>query len=160
MAKELLQRPNALPTIKEGLSKKQVAALVNQSVENLLEGGNIAQVAEVLAVMEDFVKGIRKDERFVDLMRDELLKNGGAMKTASGAKIEACEASTTYDYSENGSWNYLNERIAEITEQKKELEAKLRLIPGGKEVVDEETGEVFTGPLKTSKSTYRITLAR
>jgi hypothetical protein len=160
MAKELLQRRNALPTIKEGLSKKQVASLVNQSVENLLEGGNVAQVAEVLAVMEDFVKGIRKDERFVGLMRDELLKNGGTMKTASGAKIEACEASTTYDYSENGSWCFLEGKISELAEQKKELEARLRQIPGGKEVVDEETGEVFTGPLKTSKSTYRITLAR
>jgi len=160
MAKELLQRRNVVPTIKEGLSKKQVAALVNQSVENLLEGGNVAQVAEVLAVMEDFVKGIRKDERFVDLMRNELLKHGGAMKTASGAKIEACEASTTYDYSENGSWCFLDQKISALAEQKKELEAKLRQIPGGKEVVDEETGEVFTGPLKTSRSTYRITLAR
>jgi hypothetical protein len=160
MAKELASRPNALPTIREGISKKQVAALVNQSVENLLEGGNVMQVAEVLAVMEDFVKGIRKDERFVGLMRDELLKHGGMLKTTSGAKIEACEASTTYDYSENGGWCFLNEKIVELAEQKKELEAKLRLIPGGKEVVDEETGEVFTGPLKTSKSTYRITLAR
>jgi hypothetical protein len=161
MAREVLPRPNtALPTIREGLSKKQINALVQQSVENLMEGANVAQVAEVLAAMEDFVKGIRKDERFVDLMRDELLKHGGSMKTSSGAKIEACEASTTYDYSENGSWCHLNEQIAALTDQKKGLEAKLRQIPGGKEVVDEETGEVFTGPLKTSKSTYRITLAR
>ena len=161
MAREVLQRPNtALPTIREGLSKKQINALVQQSVANLMEGGNVAQVAEVLAAMEDFVKGIRKDERFVDLIRDELLKHGGSMKTASGAKIEACEASTTYDYSENPGWCYLNEQIAFLNEQKKEMEAKLRQIPGGKEVVDEETGEVFTGPLKTSKSTYRITLAR
>ena len=160
MAKEIKQQLEVLPAFRHGLSKKQVQSLVNQSVENLLEGGNVAQVAEVLAVMEDFVKGIRKDERFVDLMRDELLKNGGSMKTTSGAKIEACEASTTYDYSENGSWCFLNEKLAELNEQKKELEGKLRLIPGGKEVVDEETGEVFIGPLKTSKSTYRITLAR
>lgn len=160
MAREVAPRLNALPTIREGLRKKQVAALVNQSVENLLEGANVAQVAEVLAVMEDFMKGIRKDERFIGLMRDELLKAGGTLKTASGAKIEACEASTTYDYSENGGWCFLNEKIAALNEEKKELEAKLRQIPGGKEVVDEETGEMFTGPLKTSKSTYRITLAR
>src|SRR6476469_2300462 len=159
MAKEVKQQLEVLPAFRHGLSKKQVQSLVNQSVENLLEGGNVAQVAEVLAVMEDFVKGIRKDERFVDLMRDELLKNGGSMKTTSGAKIEACEASTTYDDSENGSWCFLNEKLAELNERKKELEGKLRLITGGKEVVDEETGEVFIGPLKTSKSTYRITLA-
>src|SRR6476469_7267142 len=159
MAKEIKQQLEVLTAFRHGLSKKQVQSLVNPYVENQLEGGNVAQVAEVLAVMEDFVKGIRKDERFVDLMRDELLKNGGSMKTTSGAKIEACEASTTYDYSENGSWCFLNEKLAQLNEQKKELEGKLRLITGGKEVVDEETGEVFIGPLKTSKSTYRITLA-
>lgn len=151
---------SALPTIQEGLSKKQISKLVQQSVTNLLNGGNVAQVAEVLAAMEDFVKGVRKDERFVDLIRDELLKSGGSLKTASGAKIEACEASTTYDYSENPGWYYLGAQIAALTEEKKALEAKLRLIPGGKEIVDEETGELFVGPLKTSKSTYRITLAR
>jgi hypothetical protein len=159
MAKEVMPL-NVLPAINKGLSKKQVAALVNQSVAAVLEGGNVAQVAEVLAVMEDFVKGIRKDERFIDLMRDELLKNHGLIKTPSGARIEACEAAITYDYSENPSWHYLTNQIAELNEQKRGLEEKLRQIPGGKMVVDEETGEVFTGPLKTSKSTYRITLSR
>ena len=159
MAKEAMPL-NVLPAINKGLSKKQIHTLVQQSVVNVLEGGNVAQVAEVLAVMEDFVKGIRKDERFIDLMRDELLKNHGVLKTASGARIEACEAGIAYDYSDNPSWHFLNNQIAELTEQKKQMEEKLRQIPGGKMVVDEETGEVFTGPLKTSKSTYRITLSR
>lgn len=151
---------NTLPAIREGLSKRQITALVQQSVEDVLEDGNAAQIAEVLAVMDEFVKGIRKDERFIDQMRDELLKNHGSLKTASGARIEACEAAINYDYSENTSWQYLHNQIATLTEQKKEMEEKLRKIPAGKMVVDEETGEVFTGPLKTSKSTYRITLVR
>jgi hypothetical protein len=152
--------PNTLPAINEGLSKKQIATLVAQSVDNVLEKGNVSQVAEVLAVMEEFVKGIRKDERFVDIMRDELLKSHGMVKTASGARIEACEAAISYDYSDNPAWHHLNNQIAELTEQKKELEEKLRQIPAGKMVVDEETGEVFTGAFRSSKSTYRITLAR
>jgi hypothetical protein len=152
--------PSALPAIREGLSKKEINALVEQSVEHVLEEGNVAQVAEVLAVMDEFVKSVRKDARFIDLMREELLKAHGNLKTSSGARIETCEAAITYDYSENPSWCYLNEQLAGLTEQKKELEARLRQIPGGKMIVDEDTGEVFTGPLKTSKSTYRITLAR
>jgi len=152
--------PDTLPSLTEGLSKKQITALVQQSVETVLDGGNVAQIAEALAVMEEFVKGIRKDDRFVDLLRDELLKNQGAVKTASGARIEACEAGIAYDYSENPSWQHLENEIAALTAQKKNLEEKLRRIPGGKMVVDEETGEVFTGAFKTSKSTYRITLAR
>jgi hypothetical protein len=159
MAKGATQ-PNTLPAINEGLSKKQITMLVKQSVENVLENGNYAQVAEVLAVMEEFVKSIRKDERFVDGIRDELLKNHGTMKTASGARIEACEAGISYDYSDNPSWHHLNNQIAELTAEKKNLEEKLRQLPGGKMVVDEETGEVFIGAFKTSKSTYRITLAR
>lgn len=159
MANEVMLR-NALPAINEGLSKKQITKLVRQSVDAILEGGDIAQVAEVLAVMDEFAKGIRRDERFVDTMRDELLKNSGAMKTASGARIEACEAGISYDYSENPSWHFLNNQIAELEAQKRELEEKLRKIPGGKMVVDNETGEVFTGAFKSSKSTYRITLAR
>jgi hypothetical protein len=159
MVNEAMQ-PNTLSALSGSLSKKQIAAIVQQSVEVALDEGNVAQVAEALAVMETFVNGIRKDERFIDGIRDELLKNHGTLKTASGARIEACEGGIMYDYSENPGWCYLNEQIALFTEQRKELEARLRPIPAGRIVVDEETGEVFTGPLKTSKSTYRITLAK
>jgi hypothetical protein len=159
MVNEAMQ-PNTLPALSGSLGKKQIAALVQQSVESALDEGNVAQVAEALAVMESFVNGIRKDERFIDGIRDALLKNHGMLKTASGARIEACEGGITYDYSENPGWCYLTEQIAVLTEQRKELEARLRPIPAGRIVVDEETGEVFTGPLKTSKSTYRITLAK
>ena len=152
--------PETLPVLHEGLSKKQITALVNQLVETVQERGNVAQVAEVLAVMEEFVKGIRKDSRFVDEMRDELLKAHGTLKMSSGARIEACEAGIIYDYSENPAWTHLNNQIAELMEQKRALEEKLRHIPGGKMIVDEETGEVFIGAFKTSKSTYRITLSR
>jgi hypothetical protein len=159
MENEAMQ-PNTLPALSGSLSKKQIAALVQQSVENALEDGNVTQVAEALAVMEAFVNGIRKDERFIDGMRDELLKNRGVLNSASGARIEACEGGIMYDYSENPGWRHLTEQIALLTEQRREMEAKLRQIPAGRLVVDEETGEVFTGPLKSSKSTYRITLAK
>ena len=114
-------QPNTLPALSGSLGKKQIAALVQQSVESALDEGNVAQVAEALAVMESFVNGIRKDERFIDGIRDALLKNHGMLKTASGARIEACEGGITYDYSENPGWCYLTEQIAVLTEQRKEL---------------------------------------
>ncbi len=152
--------PELLPVISNGLNKRQINNLVAQSVAAVLEAGNAVQTAEALAVMEVFVKSVRKDERFMNAMQDELLKAHGTLKTASGARIEACEAGIAHDYSENPSWRHLNNQIAELTEQKKSLEEKLRRIPGGRLIVDEETGEVFAGALKTSKSTYRITLSR
>jgi hypothetical protein len=45
-------------------------------------------------------------------------------------------------------------------EKKKILEEKLRKLAPGSMVVDTETGEVTEAPVKTSKSTYRITLSK
>jgi hypothetical protein len=165
MAKHLTQHdaetPNAsLPTIKEGLTKKQVAELAGQSVSNVLEQGNIFQVAEALAAMEEFVKSVRKDERFVEFLREELSKHRGRLTTSSGARIEMCEAGVAYDYSSNGEWRELDQQIKILTEHRKAVEEKLRKLAPGRMAVDPETGEVLEGPIKTSKSTYRITLSK
>ena len=157
---KLTKQPNALPQIREGLSKRQVAQLVENSVEEILEDGGAERVAEALAVMDEFIKGVRKDERFIDTLRDELMKHHGLIKTNSSARIELCEAGVTYDYSANGGWRHIDEQIKMLTEQKKSLEEKLKSIPAGKEMVDPETGEILTGAFKSSRSTYKITLSR
>ncbi|HTM92222.1 MAG TPA: hypothetical protein VL095_07385 [Flavisolibacter sp.] len=160
MAKHLVQHNETLPSIKEGLSKKQIAELADQSVSSVLEQGNVFEVAEALAAMEEFVKNVRKDERFVDFLRDELTKHRGRLTTNSGAKIEICEAGVSYDYSGNGEWRELEQQIKMLTDQRKAVEEKLRKLGPGRMAVDPETGEVLEGPLKTSKSTYRITLSK
>jgi hypothetical protein len=142
------------------LSKKQIADLAEQSVNNVLEQGNVFQVAEALAAMEEFVKNIRKDERFVAFLRDELTKHRGRLTTSSGARIEVCEAGVAYDYSSNAEWKELDQQIKILIEQRKIVEENLRKLAPGRMVVDPETGEVLEGPIKTSKSTYRITLSR
>lgn len=159
MEKHLAQ-PNVLPSITEGLSKKQIANLADESVGHLLEEGNVFQVAEALAAMEEFVKTVRKDERYIQYLRDELAKHHGRFVTASGAKIEACEAGVSYDYSSNAEWRELEAERFEIERRKRALEEKLRILAPGRVAVDPDTGEMLEGPLKTSKSTYRITLAR
>lgn len=159
MARHLTQ-PNVLPSIGEGLTKQQIAVLADQSVDHLLEEGDVFRVAEALASMEEFVKTVRKDERYIQFLRDELAKHHGRLVTHSGAKIESCEAGVTYDYSHSGEWRMLDEQIKQLQEQKKQVEEKLRSIAPGSIAVDHETGEVIEGAFKTSKSTYRITLAK
>ena len=159
MAKPLVQH-NTLPSIQEGLRKKQIAQLAKNSVDAVLEEGNVFQVAEAIAAMDEFVKSMRKDERFIDFVRDELIKNNGTLETTSGAKIELCEAGVTYDYSHDATWCMIDEQIKQLQEQRKSREEELRKLAPGRLAVDPETGEVLEGPLKTSKSTYRITLAR
>jgi hypothetical protein len=153
-------QPNPLPAMQDGLTKRQIAALAAQSVDNVLEDGNVFQVAEAIAVMEEFVKQVRKDERFVSFLRDELLKHHGQLRTASGAKLETCEAGVAYDYGHDGTWRSLDEQIRMLQEQKRVQEERLRGLAPGRMAVDPETGEVLEGPLKTSKSTYRITLSK
>ena len=159
MAKPLVQL-NALPSIREGLTKKQIADMADDTVGAVLDDGNVFQVAEALAAMEEFVKTVRKDERYVQFLRDELTKHHGRLITASGAKIEMCEAGVSYDYSGNAEWRELEAGRFEIERRKKALEEKLRLLAPGRVAVDPETGEMLEGPQKSSKSTYRITLAR
>lgn len=155
-------RPQAssLPYLREGIRKTQIADLADVTVLNLLDDGNVFGVAEALAVMEEFVKTVRRDERYVQFLRDELAKYHGQIFTHSGAKLESCEAGVSYDYSANTEWCALEAERYEIERRKKALEEKLRLIAPGRTVVDPDTGEVLEGPLKTSKSTYRITLAK
>lgn len=160
MEKQTLQPSTTLPSIRDGLTKRQVAELAEQSVQNALEEANIFQVAEALAAMDEFVKTIRKDERYIQFLRDELIHHHGKLITGSGAKIELCEAAVTYDYTNNAEWRILDQQIQILTDQRKKVEEKLRRIAQGKVVVDTETGEVIEGPMKTSKSTYRITLAK
>jgi hypothetical protein len=159
MAKHSVQ-PDTIPAIREGLCKKQIAQMADDSVGQLLEEGNVFAVAEALAAMEEFVKTVRKDERYIQFLRDELVKHQGRLVTASGAKLELCEAGVSYDYSGNAEWRELEAHRYELERRKKSLEEKLRLLAPGRVAVDPETGEMLEGPQKTSKSTYRITLAR
>lgn len=159
MAKHLVQ-PDTLPSITEGLSKKEIADMADSSVGRVLDDGNVFQVAEALAAMEEFVRAVRKDERYIQFLRDELAKHHGRLVTSSGAKIELCEAGVSYDYASNAEWRELEAARYEVERQKKALEEKLRLLAPGRVAVDPETGEMLEGPQKTSKSTYRITLAK
>ena len=166
MAKHLVQHngssllPIAIGTLKEGLTKKQIVELALQSVNNVLEEGNVFEVAEALAAMEEFTKAVRKNERYVEFVREELIKHNGRLVTTSGAKIEICEAGISYDYSQSAEWREVEEQIKFLQERKKAVEEKMRKIAPGRMAVDPETGEVTEGALKSSKSTYRITLAR
>jgi hypothetical protein len=151
---------NTLPAIQEGLTKKQIDSMATSSVDVLLEEGNVFEVAEAIAAMEEFVKAVRKDSRYIDFIRDELSKNNGKLRTSSGASIELCEAAVTYDYSDDGTWRMIDEEIKGLQQQKKIREEELRKLAPGRMAVDPDTGEVIQGPTKTSKSTYKITLAR
>jgi hypothetical protein len=159
MEEVVLQR-NGLPQLREGLTKKQIAALAGNTVAHVLEQDNALPVAEAIAAMEEFAKVVRKDERFVDAIRESITRNSGHVHTPSGAKLELCETGVTYNYAQDPGWVALTNEINSLMEMRKALEEKLRRIAPGKMWVDHETGEVLEGVSKASKSTYRITLSK
>jgi PAS domain-containing protein len=159
MENSMQHSAHLLPEIFEGLSRQQIRSLASQSVDHVLEEGHVFRAAEALAAMEEFIKSMRKDERYIQYLRDELAKHQGRLTTQSGARLELCEAGVVYDYNANAEWRQLDARIGILINDRKELEERLRSIAPGRIAVDPDTGEMMQGANKTSRSTYRITLS-
>lgn len=94
--------------------------------------------------------------------RDEAEKYGVKSFEFKGAKFELAEAGVKYDYSQSGHVGYskISESIAKLNEKKKEFETFIKAVKEPVNLVDEDSGEVFTvyPPQKTSTSTIKITL--
>lgn len=151
---------NTIPASFEGMTKTDLTTRAMLAVEYILENGGALQAAEILSSMEFFIKEMKKQEAFSDYVRQEVEKYNGRFTSISGAKIEKVEAGVSYDYSNDSKWQELNKTAEEAIEARKKHEEALRRISPGKLLVDESTGEVFTGPSKKSTSTYKITLAK
>jgi hypothetical protein len=149
-----------MPHITPGMTKAQIGQAACSLVDTLLENGNVLLAAEGLSAMEAFAKEVKADPRFTEYVREELAKTGGKYTTTSGAKVEIKETGVSYDYTSNPQWVELNDQVKAAEEKRKALEERLKKIPAGKMLVDEETGETLIGPAKSSKSSYAVTLAK
>lgn len=154
-----------LPAISAGMTKSQIQLSASNSVDEILEKGNVIAAAESLSVMEDFIKDVKAHNRFIPYLREELQKQGKDFKTASGAKIELAETGTKYDYSKTDYFLLpsLYQQATELSEKIKQREAMLKTLPHeGLAMLDELTGEMVTvyPPSKTSTSSYKVTLAK
>jgi hypothetical protein len=154
------RKDTTLPVFSNGMGKKQISELADASVSVCLEEGNVLQVAEAISAMAEFIELVRKDERFICAVVDEANKNHGKLQTSSGAKIEVCETGVSYNYSSNNDWVELKNQEKEIADKRKSLEEKLKKIPEGKLLVDGDTGESLTGPTKTSRTNYKLSLSK
>lgn len=154
---------NKLPAITQGLTKSQIVELAKFGVDYVLETGQPELVAEQIAVMENYIKAVKADERFSEYVREELIKNNGKITTASGAKIEVMEGGTRYHF-ENCNHPLLTIcelEIQRLTEEKNRLCELLKTVPTkGMDIrVNDELVTVYP-PYKTSTSTYKVTLAK
>jgi len=152
----------ALEIFEQGLTKSSIKLMANEAVNNVLETGNILQVAEAVKAMEEFIEGIKKDKRFVDYVREEAGKDR-QYTSSSGAKIECCEVGTKYDFSKCGDPVLFDlEMQSETLKEKiKARQDMLKTLPleGIETVICDELVRMYP-PAKSSTSSYKITLSK
>ena len=156
---------NGLPIIRSGMSKTDLSIAAKTAVDNLMERGNVLEIAEQVSCMEHFLKEVKADPRYTRYVREEVEKYGKEFKTSSGAKIELAEVGTKYDFSQCGDvvlqrWE---NSLSELEEKIKARKDLLKSVPSeGLTQVDMETGETFTvyPPSKSSTSSVKITLSK
>jgi hypothetical protein len=159
------QTESAIELFEQGLTKKDIAQMVSNSIEHILETGEVLKIAEAISCMEHFIKGVKDDPRFKEYVREETSKYPKGFVSSSGAKIECIESGVKYDYSvcEDTEMNNLNELMITIKEKIEERQKFLKTVPAsGLSIVDKESGEMVTiyPPSKTSTSSFKVTLAK
>jgi len=83
-----------------------------------MEKVNVPEMAGVLMAMAEFIWRFRKESTFMGGMFDELEKYKGKFQSASGTKIKICEVGTRNDFSSDGTWKSIAEKIEKLTAQK------------------------------------------
>lgn len=154
-----------LPTITSDLTKSQLKEISQQFIEAISENGRVIETAELIAKMEAFIKEVRSSKDFIDMVRDEVTKEGSKTKvTVTGVKIELAETGVKYDFSQCNDYdlNCLLEELERLEVQIKERKDFLKTIPtSGMDVVT-NFGEVLRiyPPSKSSTSNFKTTISK
>jgi hypothetical protein len=145
------------------ITANQTVADIKRSAKELFLSGEIDKL-EAWRNMTAFVKAVdelKKDPDVRDAALNELDKYG--KKTdLYGCRMEQKEVGTKYDYSECGD----NELIEMYETRKaldadiKEREERLKAIRPGYVSIDENTGQEFRAPHKTSMTTIQVTFKK
>jgi len=153
-----------LPTITHEVNKTTLKRMASTTMDELMENGRIIEAADMIAKMEFFMKELKNNPEYVDYLRFEVAKYGGAHTTPSGTRIELAEVGTKYDYvfCEDDILNDLVISRLALEEQIKERQEFLKHLPSeGIEVIS-QYGEVkrIYPPSKSSTSSIKCTISK
>jgi len=153
-----------LPTITHEVNKTTLKRMASTTMEELMENGRIIEAADMIAKMEFFMKELKNNPEYVDYLRYEVAKYGGAHTTSSGTRIELAEVGTKYDYvfCEDDILNDMVISRLALDEQIKERQEFLKNLPSeGIEIIT-RYGEVkrIYPPSKSSTSSIKCTISK
>jgi hypothetical protein len=142
-------------------TKENVTTFHEGMRKMILDGGyGLFEYVEADNLFTKLKEIISKDSQLHNAIVDEIKKHGKEYISGRGVKFELAETGVEYDYSQNADWMELNMQEALIAQKRKALEDRLKKIPPGKLLVDDNTGEVLVGATKKSKSSFKVTLPK
>jgi hypothetical protein len=157
------QTESAIEIFEQGLTKKDIAQMVENSIVHVLETGDVLKVAEAVSCMEHFIKGLKEDPRFKEYVREETSKYPKGFVSNSGAKIECIEGGVKYNYSMCND-SVLNELLKDQEYLKIKIEERQKFLKNlpleGIEIRNEDELIKIFPPSKQSTSTFKVTLAK
>lgn len=153
-----------LPIVTNEVTKTQLRIIAQQTIINLMENGNVIDMADAFAKVEMLIKEIKSSPAYIDYLREEVSKYGKSHTTSSGTKIELAEVGTKYDYQTCGDAELvrLNDQLLNIENVIKERQTFLKTLPVSGMDVIMDGGEVckLFPPIKVSTSSVKVTIAK
>lgn len=111
------------------LTKGTAKELTRRLVQNVMEGWNDPlDILVKLTWFETAVADALKEIRAAAV--DEAAKYGASAFDFGGATLQVCETGVKYDYSHDKEWRELNEQMAAMKLEQKQLEERLRFCGG------------------------------
>jgi hypothetical protein len=146
-----LQIADIIPT-------KATALQMAEQIKEIVESGTVdpMQIAIKLNCLELAIKEAK--ELIKPSVMDAINVYSEKQISILGAKVEKAEVGTKYDYSNDPKWNELNKVAETANLALKTHEDMLKKISSGKVLVGEDSGETYFAPIKSSTSSYKITL--
>lgn len=146
-------------------SKTEQQEMVAHMVEALKTGNeNPLRIEAAMANIEAVVKEYRGNKEVKEILLDEVRKYPKSIAEIYNATFQEKEVGVKYDFSQCGhvKYNELVEKIAALTEQKKQLEAEIRAHKDIFIYTDVETGESYevNPPKRTASCQVVVTIKK
>jgi len=146
------------------LTKDSVNYVADQIIQEYDSGNHhpldfLGRIEFMSQVLEKSIATIR-EKALDELYRDGLEAKMGVKRNGITYKIK--ETGVKYDYSNTSVWVLHNQKITELKEEIKSIEAQLKSMTKKTTQVDDETGEIIElyPPIKTSKTSIEITIPK